>query len=67
MEQCVAGGAAEAVEQCVLRMDILSLDLNQASLFGCEGRWRVRSKGGQPGFSEPGPEPDEPFQLRGSV
>jgi peptidoglycan hydrolase-like protein with peptidoglycan-binding domain len=34
VEQCVAGGAAEAVEQCVLRMDILSLDLNQASGVG---------------------------------
>lgn len=27
----MSAGAAEAVEQCVLRMDIMSLDLNQAS------------------------------------
>ncbi len=32
MDQCVAGGAAEAVEQCVLRMHIMSLDLNQVRL-----------------------------------
>lgn len=31
VEQCVGGGRAEPVERCVLAMDLLSLDLNQAS------------------------------------
>ena len=35
VEECVGGGRAEAVERCVLKMDLLSLDLNQvgAALF----------------------------------
>ena len=30
VEHCVAEGRPEAVERCVLKMDLLSLDLNQA-------------------------------------
>lgn len=29
MEQCAAGGKASAVERCVLRLDLASLDFNQ--------------------------------------
>ncbi len=30
MEQCAAGGKASAVERCVLRLDLATLDFNQA-------------------------------------
>lgn len=78
VEQCVAGGAAEAVEQCVLRMDILSLDLNQASLSTCQCRCRVPARQlclpsgvgwrmGCAGRTEPGPGPDALLSVQVGV
>ena len=45
VEQCAAGGKASAVERCVLRLDLATLDFNQACFLYSLGIWTNFSGG----------------------